>query len=432
MISSVYNYYLSQYGHKINSKYDSHTKNQLNKTYGKVLKVNSQTPTYKVDISQAAQKYAIDLKENARELNNITNDLSDTNNGNITFRKQAESNHPEIIDASYVDNEDAQEPSEFQVTVSQLATKQTNTGNYLPPTSKQLDPGGYCFDLSINDLTYEFEFNVENQESNNDIQNKISRLINRSNIGLNANVSTNQLGNSAIIIQSDATGITGLSPVIFNIKAAQDGHTDAEKNNQLINTLGLDRTTQYPSNAVFSINGAERNSPTNNITINKAFSLSFKDTTKDGPVTISLKTDTDSIVESIDDLISGYNNLINVAASDENNQFEGNIKLRKEFAAIAHTYHDTLSSNGLEVSDNGSISVNKEAITEAVQNGTLEHVFNNLNSFKKAIQKKAEDIAINPMNYVNNKIVAYKNPTRPVIDPYNISAYSGMMFNGYI
>ena len=45
---------------------------------------------------------------------------------------------------------------------------------------------------------------------------------------------------------------------------------------------------------------------------------------------------------------------------------------------------------------------------------------------------KADDISINPMNYVNNKIVAYKNPYKPVNDPYNLSAYSGMMFNGYI
>ena len=76
MISSVYSYYLAQYGHKTNSKYDTHTKAQLKNTYGRVLKSNSQTPTYKTDMSEAAQKYAIDLKENARELSNIANDLS--------------------------------------------------------------------------------------------------------------------------------------------------------------------------------------------------------------------------------------------------------------------------------------------------------------------------------------------------------------------
>ena len=33
-----------------------------------VMKINSQTPAYKLDTSEDAQKYAIDLKENAREL----------------------------------------------------------------------------------------------------------------------------------------------------------------------------------------------------------------------------------------------------------------------------------------------------------------------------------------------------------------------------
>ena len=77
MISSVYSYYLSQYGNKSNSKYDSHTRTQLKNTYSKVVKINSQTPVYKLDLSTAAQKYAIDLKEHARALENITEDLSD-------------------------------------------------------------------------------------------------------------------------------------------------------------------------------------------------------------------------------------------------------------------------------------------------------------------------------------------------------------------
>ena len=77
MISSAYSYYLSQYGHKVNAKYDTHNKTQLNNAYGKVVKTNSQAPVYKVDISEQAQRYAIDLKEHARELGFIARDLSD-------------------------------------------------------------------------------------------------------------------------------------------------------------------------------------------------------------------------------------------------------------------------------------------------------------------------------------------------------------------
>ena len=83
MISSAYSYYISQYGWKSNSKYDTHTKNQLKNSYGRVLKTNSQTPTYKVDFSVAAQKYAIDLKEHARQLCYIAKDFKKIKIGNL-------------------------------------------------------------------------------------------------------------------------------------------------------------------------------------------------------------------------------------------------------------------------------------------------------------------------------------------------------------
>ena len=102
MISSVYSYYLAQYGHKTNSKYDTHTKAQLKNTYGRVLKSNSQTPTYKTDMSEAAQKYAIDLKENARELSNIANELSGSDGHGMVFKKSAVSDNPDAVTATFI------------------------------------------------------------------------------------------------------------------------------------------------------------------------------------------------------------------------------------------------------------------------------------------------------------------------------------------
>jgi glycosyltransferase involved in cell wall biosynthesis len=127
-----------------------------------------------------------------------------------------------------------------------------------------------------------------------------------------------------------------------------------------------------------------------------------------------------------------YGTLLHLYADKENDKFEGNAKLKKEFSRIMKAYQPQLERNGLTVSDEGSLEVNKVVIQKAASDGTLSDVFNALDSFKKSIQRKADDISINPMNYVNNKIVAYKNPYKPVNDPYNLSAYSGMMFNGYI
>lgn len=426
MISSVYSYYLSQYGNKSNSKYDSHTRTQLKNTYSKVVKINSQTPVYKLDLSTAAQKYAIDLKEHARALENITEDLSDGADGTMTFKKSAVSSNASAVNASYItDFGAASDDESFDINVKQLACSQLNTGNYLQPRSKHIKPGEYSFDLSINDVIYEFQFKVDNSETTNNIQNKIARLINRSNIGLTANIKEDSLGNTAINIESESTGITGTTPVIFSIKS------DDANNQQLIDTLGLDRVTQYPANAIFDVDGDERSSMSNSITINKAYNVKLSKITEE-PVTISLKADADSIVESLNELVAGYNNLISVTNDENNNHFQGTEKLQNEIASIARSYKKQLADSGLSLNKDGTISADKEVIINADNKDALSHIYESLNSFKNSIKEKAENIALNPMDYVNNKIIAYKNPLRSFPDPYNLSAYTGMMFNGYI
>lgn len=426
MISSVYSYYLSQYGNKSNSKYDSHTRTQLKNTYSKVVKINSQTPVYKLDLSTAAQKYAIDLKEHARALENITEDLSDGADGTMTFKKSAVSSNASAVNASYItDFGAASDDESFDINVKQLACSQLNTGNYLQPRSKHIKLGEYSFDLSINDVIYEFQFKVDNSETTNNIQNKIARLINRSNIGLTANIKEDSLGNTAINIESESTGINGTTPVIFSIKS------DDPNNQLLIDTLGLDRVTQYPSNAIFDVDGDERSSMSNSITINKAYDVKLSKVTEE-PVTISLKADADSIVESLNELVAGYNNLISVTNDENNNHFQGTEKLQNEIASIARSYKKQLADSGLSLNKDGTISADKEVIINADNKDALSHIYESLNSFKNSIKEKAEDIALNPMDYVNNKIIAYKNPLRSFPDPYNLSAYTGMMFNGYI
>lgn len=426
MISSVYSYYLSQYWNKSNSKYDSHTRTQLKNTYSKVVKINSQTPVYKLDLSTAAQKYAIDLKEHARALENITEDLSDGADGTMTFKKSAVSSNASAVNASYITDFGAASNDEsFDINVKQLACSQLNTGNYLQPRSKHIKPGEYSFDLSINDVIYEFQFKVDNSETTNNIQNKIARLINRSNIGLTANIKEDSLGNTAINIESESTGINGTTPVIFSIKS------DDANNQPLIDTLGLDRVTQYPANAIFDVDGDERSSMSNSITINKAYDVKLSKVTEE-PVTISLKADADSIVESLNELVAGYNNLISVTNDENNNHFQGTEKLQNEIASIARSYKKQLADSGLSLNKDGTISADKEVIINADNKDALSHIYESLNSFKNSIKEKAEDIALNPMDYVNNKIIAYKNPLRSFPDPYNLSAYTGMMFNGYI
>lgn len=430
MISSAYSYYLSQYAARETARTDNAARrpSDLRRAYNKMLGINRLAPAYKTDVSLEAQKYAIDLKENARELSSIADELSGSDDDSLIIRQSAISDNPEAVSAVYVGSGDSG-ASSFSVSVHQLATTQINTGNFLPPSSKLLEPGDYSFDLNMSDITYEFEFGVSDNDNSRSIQDKIARLINRSNIGLSADICSDDMGNTALRIESVDTGISGMKPVIFDFK---DNETPAAQNTPAAATLGLDRVTQHPANAVYSIDGNQRTGTSNKITINKEFELCFHSVQEEPPVNIALKADSDAIVDSINELIGGYNNLISVATGSDTDTFEGSARLRRQFSQLSRSYSGVLSQSGLDINDNGTISVNKDAILTLADEGGLGKVYDSLGHFKDALHDTAERIAMNPMDYVNNKIIAYKNPRRVMTDPYNLSAYSGMMFNGYI
>ena len=45
--------------------------------------------------------------------------------------------------------------------------------------------------------------------------------------------------------------------------------------------------------------------------------------------------------------------------------------------------------------------------------------------------RKSNQVSLNPMDYVEKVMVAYKNPGHNYPNPYITSAYTGMMFDGY-
>ena len=83
------------------------------------------------------------------------------------------------------------------------------------------------------------------------------------------------------------------------------------------------------------------------------------------------------------------------------------------------------------VDRDGSISLDKNILSSALSTERAESTFDTLREFKNAIGNKADDAAINPMNYVNKVVVAYKNPGHNFNTPYITSIYSGLMLDNY-
>ena len=76
VIDSAYQYYLSTYAGSGTSRYDTHKKSQLRAVYNNIVKVNKDSPLYKINFTRDTGRFAIDIKEQARSIENFIAALS--------------------------------------------------------------------------------------------------------------------------------------------------------------------------------------------------------------------------------------------------------------------------------------------------------------------------------------------------------------------
>lgn len=307
VIDSAYQYYLSTYGGSMGSRYDSHKKSQLRAVYNNIVKTNKDAPLYKVQHLGDAQRFAIDIKEKTRSIQNMVASLSDADSGieSVFSKKIAQSSDEETVSAEYIGS-NSENSAPFEVEVLQLAAPQVNLGEYLEEDASDIKPGIYSFDLNTTLNSYEFQYSVNEKNTNREIQEKIARLINTSNVGLRAGLVSDENGKSALRIESQQTGINENESYLFEILPSPD--SDSIK---AMHKLGIDRVAETAQNSSFLLNGTERSSLSNTFTVNNAFELTLKKESHTGSsAQIGFKTNSDAIADNVQSLVNVYNNII--------------------------------------------------------------------------------------------------------------------------
>lgn len=427
MIGSVYDYYLTTYASKPATRSDTHKKSELRNIYNNIVKISKKSPLYKVDVSENIQRYAIDLKENARFIKSKT-DLffNDSNNG---IRKKLISSDEDVFSINYMgipDSEQNDSILSYKFQVDALAKPQINTGNFLKSNGTSMSTGNHAFEINIGDYSYEFQFSVNSEDTNKSVQEKLARLINRSDIGLTAQVITNESNKSAIKLTSHNTGAS-FNGTIFSVN-----NTYEQLDDDTIDKLGLNIVSQMPANAEFRLNGVNRTSASNTFTINKNLEITLKGiSTEDNPSYIKYQDDVISIIDSIKGMADSYNNIVDLA-NKTTKESDKTHSLQKEILRLTERYKNDLESIGLNITEEGYLDFDESLILQSANDGTISDSLNHLREFKNGLAAKADDISINPMKYVKKIMISYPNPKKSYANPYVTSIYSGMMYNGYI
>lgn len=428
-LNSVYNHYLTTYAPKTNTSLDTHKKSELRGIYNSIVKINKESPLFILDDSKESKAYAIGLKEDARELQHTINSLGGLDEEELLSKKMAFSSDESIASVKYVgDSSAAANAPSLSLEVRSLASPQVNLGNYLASDSEvSLPTDTYSFDLGINDFNYEFQFQIRDGDTNLDIQERLQRLINNSDIGINAMVLEDGEGNSALKLTSQKSGLSGSQDHIFRIT---DDQTSMKSG--VVDLLGIGEMTRVPSNAEFVLNGVEHSASSNTFTVEKMYELTLNGVSpEEGMATdIGIKTDTESLVENLRQLFNGYNQFLRSTIEYTEKHPKSN-QLVSEMWHIAGEYANPLSDVGVNIAEDGSVSFDENTLQQAIDDGSIVKGFNDIKGFAKSLYRKSNQVSLNPMNYVEKTIVAYKNPGKNFATPYITSAYSGMMFNSY-
>ena len=430
IMTTIYNHYMTTYSpKKSDARLDSHNKKELKNIYSNILKLNKEAPLYLYDRNEKTTSFALSLKENTRQLQHTILNSTGRKSEDLFKNKVAFSSNDNIVSVDYIgeSTEFSEKTNYYEVEVESLASPQINIGYSLPNNEKALKPGNYSLDVNVNHLAYEFQFSVNEEDTNYDVQTKLARLFNHANIGLNVSVVDDTNDSSSLRLESVQTGAGKTEDgSLFTIKnTAHNGDVD------VVDTLGIDYIARNSSNADFTINGEEHSTSSNHFIINDAFELTLHGVSPEGnmPVTIGLKTNIDSLKDNIYNLIGGYNTFLQ--AADQYKNITASNKLSFETKNVAKLFRNELDAIGINITPSGSLTIDDNLLTQTAESEEAYDLLSPLKNFSSSLFEKGEQISRDPLNYANQRIVAYKKPGNNFISPYAASSYSGLFFNYY-
>lgn len=445
--------YLSTYGsldhsnsnkryNKRSSRFAMHDSSELQNLYSTIQWKSRFAPLYLTDPTPRSIAYAIHLKESANNLKQTIDSLSDDDD--LFSMKSAYSDNESLASVEYEpDDADGEVPTDFTLEVESFASPQINTSQYLKANQPvSLDPGSYSFDILTNKLHYELQFNVHEGDTNSNLQKKLSRLINNSDIGVSAKVIETR-GLTALEITSDAYGLPVQGERHFTIT---DENTTYRSG--IVDYLGLNKTIKEAANAIYSIDGNEESSYSNTFNVHGAYHITLHPenfaasmTTSDqltaraaamtsakntaatnASAKIGLYPDAESLSNNIETFVEGYNRFMNGVINDETEE-----SLTKLLSKDLHKFLDVHSYNlekyGISINPDATLDYQKsDEITDAAA----------IKGFGSQILRKLSAISLDPMEYIDRRICAYPNPNATYPNPYMTSIYTGMLYNNYM
>lgn len=424
-MEAVYNNLIASYlyvgkGRSRNSTV--HGESSLRDHYNDIVNLNKKSPIYILRLNEDNQEYILDLKERSMSVMDDVERYYSNIDGYFKRKKAYSDNN--AVDAQIVADDYERLPDEFDIKINRLAAPQVNRGKEYYEDGKGLSPGSYSFNASVNDHQYTLKYNLGKNKRNINIMNDIAKMINRADIGIHASVGRTSDKKVYMEFESEATGDYGENIFSFSDMKSVDNA------NGIVSYYGIDNVVSKPKSLSFKLDGADKNSMSNEVILNKTLTLRMN-RASDADIHIGYIADGTEAMKSVGKILDSYNSIIE--SDDRYREKTGeSTRLADEFRWIYERHSGELAEAGVSKDDRGYLVMDGKTAQESFEKGVFQKVFSKESPFLNDLVKKNKMIALNPVEYTKKVMVSYPDYSKEGVGQfYMTSIFSGMLFNYY-
>jgi len=272
----------------------------------------------------------------------------------------------------------------YQISVTQLALSQENTGNELNGSNASVvNIGTNTFSISIEGQVHEISIEVEAGDTNTDVLQKLSTAMNNANIAVTANVTSgSNIGTQQIIIKSDNTGISNdflISDVSGNV----------------ITVTGANLITTSAQDASYKVDDTSYTSRSNTVYLDNG--MVTVNLLGVGDVNLTVAPDANEVDNTITNFISELNSSIDFL---QNNSDYINDDVLETINSFISDHKSELESFGIQENSDGILEIDQDKLSLALnQNlGDIKNAFSSINGLSTQINNYSSRIKSSPIS----------------------------------
>lgn len=409
MIDSNCSKYALELIHNCRIQVNSDYATVFSAVYQQIVRISKDAPVYLIYPSEQLQTFATRIKMLSLQLSHMLESYLEPTQENPLRQIKLVSDSTKHLLAKPIAY--PVEPKSYHVQIHSVASGQRNQSKFVSKKTCPFTKQTYLFSVQTNDDVYDFELPVHNHASNESILLNIQKLINQTVDTLEATILED---GSRISLVLEA------KPYRKNIPAEFSLHE--KSSNGILSFYELDSVTEPPKQSEFSVEGNHFISYGTAFNIDDLFEITLLKPSLD-IIKVSYELDTTKILSEATMFSETVTQLLELAKTCPNP------KLYRELLSFFNSHRTELEQAGLQLDDTLMQFSSIPAEESSAKANSLQELLSQNEAFSKQFLMQAQNITINPMEYVPNRIVSYKDFTKPNFpNPYETSMYSGFIF----